>query len=70
MTLSVKDEDQNVNPAVKDTTTVTVTTDTGDKETVTLTETEVDNAIFVGSIATELTTAYPVVGDGKMNVKI
>jgi len=68
LTLSVKDEDQNLNPAVKDTTTVSVTTDTGDKETVTLTETETDNAIFVATIASELTTASPVVGDGKMNV--
>jgi hypothetical protein len=68
LTLSVKDEDQNINATVKDTTTVTVTTDTGDKETVTLTETEVDNAIFVGTIATALTTGSPSVGDGKMNV--
>jgi hypothetical protein len=68
LTLSVKDEDQNLDPTVKDTTMVTVTTDTGDKETVTLTETEVDNAIFTATIATALTTSSPVVGDGKMNV--
>ncbi len=66
--LSVKDEDQNTNPAVKDTTTVTVTTDTGDKETVTLTETEVSSAVFTATIPSELTTSSPAVGDGKINV--
>ncbi len=68
LTLSVKDEDQNMDPAVKDTTTVTVTTDTGDKETVTLTETEVDSAIFNATIISEITTASPIQGDAKMNV--
>jgi len=68
LTLSVKDEDQNSDPVVKDTTTVTVTTDTGDKETVTLTETEVDSAIFNATIVSEITTASPIQGDGKMNV--
>jgi len=68
LTLSVKDEDQNLDPAVIDTTTVTVTSDTGDKETVTLTETEVDNAIFVSTIPSELTSSSPAVEDGKMNV--
>lgn len=68
LTLSVKDEDQNMDPAVKDTTTVTVTTNTGDKETVTLTETEVDSAIFNATIISEITTASPIQGDGKMNV--
>ncbi len=68
LTLSVKDEDQNLDPAVKNTTTVEVTTDTGDKETVTLIETEVDNAVFTATIESELTSSSPAVGDGKMNV--
>ena len=68
LTLSVKDEDQNLDLAVKDTTTVTVTTDTGDKETVTLTEDDVNSSIFVGTIVSELTTSSPVQEDGKMNV--
>ena len=68
LSLSVKDEDQNSDPMIKDTTTVTVTTDTGDKETVTLTETEVDSAVFNATIVSELTTASPIQGDGIMNV--
>ena len=68
LTLSVKDEDQNLDPAVKDTLTVTVTTDTGDKETVTLTEDDVDSSIFIGTIPSELTTSTPAVEDGIVNV--
>jgi len=66
--LSVKDEDQNINPTTKDTITVTVTSDTGDKETVILTETDINTAIFTSTIASELTTTSPVIDDGKMNV--
>ncbi len=70
LTLSVKDEDQNLDPAAPDTTTVIVTTDTGDTETVTLTEDDVNSSVFIANIPSELTTTSSGVEDGIVNVII
>jgi len=68
--LRVADEDQNLDPSVRETVLVTVTDDlTGDTEIVTLTEDGPDSGVFVGYVPTERTAvsaAHPF--DGNLQV--
>lgn len=58
--IQVKDQDQNLDPTVRDTLVVTLTVaDTGDSEKLKLTETGVNTGVFVGYIQTVAPPAHP-----------
>jgi len=68
LTVTVADQDENVDPAAVDTLTVdVVNTDTGESETLTLTETGPDTGVFTATVDTVLGDTAGTDNDGVIN---